>query len=389
METLKAELVEFQTLKDLKPLLACSGPCISVYMPLSALPPNQSGRANALTWKETLKRLDDKLDRYGSEGRELAESIADWDAMMQGRQSEGQAVALFRSSDFCRVTWLEEPVRARAVIGPRCYIRPLLPELTREKLFYVLALSKKNVRLVKCTLRDAQELAFPGGIATNFDEWMNTARPDHVMAKSAATGPSSGGAKGPMFTTSAGRETHDEYVAHFYRQLDRGVNELLRGRTEPLVLAGVEQELRLYREVNTYPHLADEAAQGAPNGLKSGEMHARAINALLRCYEMKVDRALAEYDHRVGGGASNRLKDVLKAAYDGRVLTLIVSDSLETTGSFDESTYTVRGRETGSLEDEDLVNDAVVQTALHAGQVLVAPNGKMPNGAPVAAIYRF
>lgn len=118
-------------------------------------------------------------------------------------------------------------------------------------------------------------------------------------------------------------------------------------------------------------------------------MHARAINALLRCYDNRVDGALAEYNHKVGAGASNRLKDVLRAAHDGRVLTLLISDSLETTGSFDESTYTVKGRETGASSDEDLVNDAAVQTILHAGQVLVAPNSKMPNGSPVAAIFRF
>jgi hypothetical protein len=389
METLKAELAEFQSLKDLKPILMGNGPCLSVYIPLSPLPPNQSVKANALLWKDTVKTLAERTGNYTPEARALRMGIADWDAITQGEQPRGQSVAAFRSPDTFRVTWVEEPVKPRAVAGPHFYVRPLLPELTRHKAFYLLALSKKNVRMLRCTLRASEEIPFSTGTATNFEDWMNTAKPDHLAAKSAATGPSSGGSRGPMSTTSYGRETQDEYVAHFLRQLDRGVNEMLRGRTEPLVVAAVEHELQLYREINTYPHLAEESVQGAPNGLKSGEMHARAINALLRCYENKVDGALAEYDHKVGGGATNRLKEVLKAAHEGRVLTLVVSDSLETTGSFDENTYTMKGRETGASGDEDLVNDAVVQTILHAGQVLVAPNGKMPNGAPAAAIYRF
>lgn len=389
METAKAELAEFQTLKDLKPMLSTDGPCLSVYIPLSTLPPNQSVKANLLLWRDTVKSLEEKIPQHGSAGRELLASIADWDAVTQGEQPQGQALAAFRSPAVFCVARVDEPVKPRAVIGPRFYVRPLLPELSNNKLFYLLALSKKNVRMLRCTLRASEELSFPAGTVSSFDDWMNTAKPDHLSAKSAATGPSSGSAKGPMFTTSYQRETQDQYVAHFYRQLDRGVNEMLRGQTHPLVLAGVEPEIALYREVNTYPHLAKEYVQGAPNGLKAGEMHARAIDALLRCYEKKVDAALAEYDHKVGGGATNRLKDVLKAAHEGRVLTLVVSDSLETTGSFDENTYTVKGRETGTSDDRDLVNDAVVQTILHAGQVLVAPNGKMPNGAPAAAIYRF
>jgi hypothetical protein len=389
MNSVKTIQGEFQTLKDLKAILASSGPCVSVYIPLSVLPPSQSARANALLWKQTVKSLEEKIANHGSQGRELVHSIADWDAVLQGEQPHGQAIGVFRSAEVFRIVWIEEPVKARAVIGPHFYIRPLLPELTRPKVFYLLALSKKNVRMLRCTLRSSEEIPLPGGIITSFDEWMHAAKPDHLAAKSATTGPSSGSARGPMFTTSYERETQDQYVAHFFRQLDRGVNEALRGRSEPLVLAGVEDEVARYRETNTYSYLAEEAVQGAPNGLKAGEMHARAINALLRCYDNRVDGALAEYNHKVGAGASNRLKDVLRAAHEGRVLTLLISDSLEATGSFDENTYTVKGRETGTSSDEDLVNDAAVQTILHAGQVLVAPNSKMPNGSPVAAIFRF
>jgi hypothetical protein len=218
---------------------------------------------------------------------------------------------------------------------------------------------------------------------------MNNVKPDHVLDNRASPGPGAGSSKGVMFSTSTDKEDKDEYLAHFYKQVDRGLNEMLRGKTAPVVPVGVEYELALYRALSTYPHLAEEGVQGAPNSLKAGEMHARALDAMSRQYGKKVDDALAEYNHKVGGGASNRLKDIIPAAHDGRVLTLLVSDSLETTGSFDETTYTVKGRETGTSEDEDLVNDAVVQTILHAGQVFVVPNSKMPNGAPLSAIFRF
>lgn len=218
---------------------------------------------------------------------------------------------------------------------------------------------------------------------------MNTAKPDHTTDNMGTGGPSTGHMKGVMFTTSSEREDKGEYLAHFFRQIDRGVQETLRGKSEPVVPAGVDYEVALYRTVNTYPNLSEQCVHGAPNGLKAGEMHARALQGMSRAYEKKVDELLAEYNHKAGGGASNRLKDVITAAHDGRVLTLLISDSLETTGVFDEATHSVKGRQTGTAEDEDLVNDAAVQTILHAGQVYVVPNGKMPNGAPIAGIYRF
>ncbi|MGC2661941.1 MAG: hypothetical protein WA324_28610, partial [Bryobacteraceae bacterium] len=76
-------------------------------------------------------------------------------------------------------------------------------------------------------------------------------------------------------------------------------------------------------------------------------------------------------------------------ANDGRVHVLLVSDSLESTGRFEENLHQVTVREDGAPEEEDLLNDAAVQTILHGGQVLVTSNPQMPNGAAMAALLRF
>lgn len=390
MNTLKAEVTQLQSVKDLKPLLSAQGPCLSVYTGFSAAPPGQSAKLNALEWREAVRSADSKLKQYGAQGREMLESVSDWDAVAPDGKPAGNSLAVFRSPDQFRVAWVNEHVPNRAVVGPRFYIRPLLRQVTRGAVFDILALSQKDVRMLRCTSRNSEEVPFPAGVKTNFDDWMNTAKPDHTSNNMETGGPSTGSMKGVLSTTSTTeREDKGEFLAHFFRQIDRGVNEILRSRNEPLVLAGVEYELSLYRTVNTYPHLAAEAVQGAPNGLKAGEMHARALEAMARCYRKKVDEVLAEYNHKAGGGASNRLKDIVTAAHDGRVLTLLISDSLESTGVFNEATHTVKARETGTSEDGDLINDAAVETILHAGQVYVVENGRMPNGAPLAAVFRF
>ena len=387
---MKGEVASFAHLKDLKSILPSQGPCISVYVRLSTLPNYQGTNANLLTWKDCLRSLETSIEKHGAEARELLQSITDWQSLFAGSRPEGKSIAVFRSPDVYRVAFLDEEVKSHAVIGPHFYVRPLLRELTKAKTFYLLALSQKNVRLLCCTATHSEEVKLSArGLATNFEEYMNPVKPDHGQSSDAAVGPSSGSSKGVVASTSTEKEDRDKYLSHFYKQIDRAVNDVLRGKTEPLVLAGVDYELSLYRDVNAYPHLSEEAVHGAPNGLKAGEMHARAFEAIARDYEKEVDDALAIYDHKVGAGASNRLKEIMPAVRDGRVMTLLVSDSLGQNGSFNESTYEVKGRESGSPEDEDLVNDAVVQAILHAGQVFVAPNTKMPNGAPLAAIYRF
>ena len=389
MNTEKAAITDFHGLKDLKPLLSSPGPCVSVYLTLASTAANQSAKANELGWRETIESIQPKLLAAGSEGGQLLETLTKWEAIWQDGEPQGKTIAVFRSPSEFKLTWLQEPVTNQAVVGPHFFIRPLLPELEKPKSFYILALSQKNVRLVHCTLRTSEEVAIPADTATSFEGYMDPVKPDHTRSNMTSTGPSGGHSKGVTGTTDTEREQKKEYLAHFFRQIDRGINDLLRGSSEPVVLAGVEYELAQYHGLNTYPHLLGEDVQGAPNSLKAGEMHARALDAITRSTDKRVDGILAEYDHKVGAGASNRLKDVVTAAHDGRVLHLLVSDSLEKTGTFDESTHSVKGHAANSSDEEDLVNDAAVQTILHAGQVYSVSNKKMPNGAPLAAVFRY
>jgi hypothetical protein len=399
MGSVKDREASLGTLDDLKTLLssAGTGPCLSVYVPLSndsTVGKNPNAKQNELRWRECLDAVDKQAAQFGEAGREILTSVRDWDSVApepgaEGRTQKGKSVAVFRSPDVFQVVLLDEEVPERAVFGRQFYVRPLIKELVRDRSFYLLALSQKNTRLLHCTMHTSEEISLPEPVKTDFEEWMNQRKPDHNLVYNAMASGAQGQA-GPsaLAPKGADAEAKDEYLVHFFQQLTDGVAGVLKGKTEPLVVCAVEYQIPLYRAVNTYPHLAAEAVHGAPNGLKSGEMHARAIDALNRCYETKVNDALALWNHKVGGGASSRLEDVVTAAHDGRVLTLLVSDSEERAGVFDEASHSVNTHVPAAVK-EDLVNDAAVQTLLHAGRLLVVPQDKMPGEAAVAAIFRF
>lgn len=394
MEAVK-EAASFENVSDLKPLLVATPPCLTIYFPLgdaSSEGRSPNPKQSKLRWKECLRGLEGKAAQSGPAGGELLESVrnlADL-APESALEGTGQTLVVFRSPDKFQASLLSQSLPERAVIGPHFFVRPLLADLVRDRVFYLLALSQKNTRLLRCDAKSSEAIPLPQDVKTDFEVWMNQVKPDHTAVYNAMTAGAQG-ASGPnaLAPKGADQDAKDEYLSHFFKQVDRGVSETLKGKTEPLILCGVEYELPVYTEVNSYPHLAPEQVRGAPNGLKAGEMHARALEALERVYGRTIEDALETMDHRVGGGASTRLKEVVTAAHDGRVLTLLMSDAQETTGVFDEATHSVKAKETGTADDEDLVNDAAVQTILHAGNVLVVPHNKMPNGSPVAAIFRY
>jgi hypothetical protein len=106
-------------------------------------------------------------------------------------------------------------------------------------------------------------------------------------------------------------------------------------------------------------------------------------------WEKNVDGALAMYEHLGSGRASADLEEIVRAAYDGRVLHLFVAQGAHPMGNFDDVTREVHTHGEEQPGDEDLINAAAVETLRHAGDVFVVPPAKVPHGSPMAAVMRY
>jgi Bacterial archaeo-eukaryotic release factor family 7 len=66
--------------------------------------------------------------------------------------------------------------------------------------------------------------------------------------------------RGVRFGVSGDHDSDAEYLRHFFGLVDRGLKETLNG--EPLFLAGVQEELSLYRKTAKYPHIFESECHG-------------------------------------------------------------------------------------------------------------------------------
>src|SRR6267143_51502 len=81
----------------------------------------------------------------------------------------------------------------------------------------------------------------------------------------------------------AGRRL-DEFLKHFFKEIDQRIHAILGRADAPLILAGVESETALYRRVNSYPHLAEQTVSGSPDGLTPRELYNRALDIVNRMF---------------------------------------------------------------------------------------------------------
>jgi hypothetical protein len=183
---------------------------------------------------------------------------------------------------------------------------------------------------------------------------------------------------------------HKEEIERFFRKVEKGIHEILRGEHEPLVLAGVEYLHPIYREVNTYPHLVEGGVTGNLDRMSPEEIGSKAWKIIEPRLEEERKRAAGIFHSlRDKGKASVELDKVIPAACRGRVGTLFVAVREHRWGSYDPGSDRLVLHSEEEPGDEDLLDLAAVCTLAGGGRVFVVEPEEVPGGVPVAATMRY
>ncbi len=146
------------------------------------------------------------------------------------------------------------------------------------------------------------------------------------------------------------REGREQEVERFFRAVDRAVWPALRDERAPLVLAGPQQWLPLYRESGRYSFTLAEGVTGSFENASAESLHEAAWPVARAAFEEDERKLLADYDRAAGSSlATDVLTEVAKAAVRGRVRRLFVQKGHLLFGSLDQETGAVvlHGRQEG------------------------------------------
>ena len=365
---------------DLKVLAAVDGPCLTAVVPLTD--PHIE-----IHVKNAIRGLQKKLAEQATDRKTVSSLLEPVFDLALTAKTEGiwaHALILFRSPGLFQYYLLHGQFKEAQTVDNRFHVRPLLRTLAHETRFHLLGLSQRHVRLLHCTQHRAQPAptrAFP----TNLHAWLNNRQPDHVLANRSSAGPSVGAMKGVVSSTSTDREREDEYLRHFFKEVDKGVTAHLHHETGPLLLAGVEHEIAIYRRVNSYKPTLEKVIIGSPDGMPDRTLHERAMEVVTNTFSEPLQRVMTTIRECVGTPRSSTdPRTIVQAAFEGRVLDLVIAANAEYFGVWNEETYSVEaGRR------EELLNAAALQTIRHGGQAFVLDERDMPVKADAAAVFRF
>jgi hypothetical protein len=370
-------------------------PSVSLYMPIHRVGPE--GQQNPIRLRNLLTEAEKRLLALGAKTPEVQAMLAPGEAMLSRRapsENPGLGLALFMSDEQSWEFRLPFAVEELLVVAQRFHLQPLLRALRPDGVFYVLALSQKQARLLEGTRHAVREIDLdnvPQGLA----EALRGEEPvKSIQFHTATSAPGGRGGDRPAIFHGhgGGEEAGKSDILRYFHQVDHGLREWLGTRQAPLVLAGVEYLLPLYQEANSYPHLVADGLTGNPDDLRAEELHARAWEIVRPLIIQPREAAVEKFKQLSGAGsplASTEVGEIVAAAYYGRVESLFARLGAQQWGRFDPETGQATLESGPTADNEDLLDMAAVQAYLNRGAVYVVPADQMPGWQPLAATFRY
>jgi hypothetical protein len=383
-------------LDELKNLVQNSQyPCVSLYLPMEKI--GGDTRQNPIRFKNLIREAESRLDELGlrhAETVNLLQPVMELDNT-DFWENQVQGLVIFTSPNLFRYYCLPISFPQLVVVGKNFHIKPLLNLINNDGKFYILALSQKNVKFYSGTryqLHEVEVENMPHNLAEILleDEFQKGVQHRIGIARgatSAAQHPGSVHGQG-----SPDREKHEEDILQFCYAVDSALREKLRGEKAPLILAGVEYLLPIYRQANTYPYLQETGISGNAETLKTEELNHAAWEIVAPLFQQEYQDLMAVYLQLAGEESSkiaNDIKAIIPDAYYQRIDTLFVPIKQHIWGKFDLENSTVDLHPEAEPDDEDMLDFAVIHTILNGGKVYTLEPEAMPSGVKVAAICRY
>lgn len=269
-------------------------------------------------------------------------------------------------------------------VNKHYYIQPLLPMISTNGSYGILSVSQENVRLLRCSGNSIEDIT-PETLTHSIDDWLGQAPEPQLQFHSVGKS----GDPARFFGHGSSDEDKKELTRQFFRDVEKEVTRTMKSYNDPLVLAGLETNLSMYRKINRYQRVVDNAFQNNPDTLTDSELRDGAWDIIREHFLAGLYSALDSWKHTPDQRKSVRLSELVPSSIMGKTQTLFVRKGAAAWGTYDESHNRVLFTNNPGPGDVELMNWLSIKVMETGGQVFLLESGEMPDQADVAGLYRF
>ena len=377
------------TLDQLKGLAQqTQSPSISIFLPTHRA--GQATRQDPIRFKNLLREAERWLLDSGMGPRAVSTFLQPAQALLDDAyfwQHQYDGLAVFLAADDFHTYHLPFHVEELLIIARSYYVKPVLPLFTNNGHYYILAISQNELRLFEGTRHSVGQIDLPEDTPASLDDALKFDDPEKQLQSRSV-----GGSEALFHGQGPGDEEQKVRIERYLNLVDAGLKEIFREQQAPLVLAGVEYLLPIYRQVSKYANIMEAGITGNPEQLRPEELQAQAWPIVEPYFRQEMETVIGQYQQLAGTGkAAANIEEIVAAAFQGRVDKLILAVDAQVWGTFNPDTGKVGHYQEKQSQEDDLalLDFAAMQTLQNGGFVYALSQKEMPVDSPILANFRY
>lgn len=383
------------TKSDLSALMEAAPPLgVSIFLPTHVR--GAEIRQDPIRLKNLAAGAREKLMAIGLSRAQADEFLAPALALVEDYrfwQHQNQGLALFLSGD--KATHYKVPLSLaeEVVVGSGFHVKPLLPMLAADGAFHVLTITHDRVRLFdasRFSLSETDSSDLPESLSEvkNEPDYENPAQAAPVARPNTASIDIS---NAQVYGDSP-EDWRKERLVEYVRRIASALEDRLASDAVPVVLVADAEAGGHFQKFSSLGSLLVGVVETNPEAMDETTLHEAAYAVMQPRLDKERQDATERFAALHGGGdarATTSMEDVVRAAYQGRIDTLLLTEDGAAPGRYDEDTDVVATRSEDTATGEDLLDAAAVRTLRHGGSVFVLPREELPGDAAAAAVLRY
>ena len=364
---------DFETLANIR-----EDYCVSIYIPTNRTGDAVNNGKDALNFKNQLQKVKHTLQELGMTEAQAKEYLQPahqlhGDNNFWHHQLEGLAVFLSKN----HFSYHRLPCRLDefTCVSKSFHLLQLVPLMSGDGIYYILALSLEKVRLLEATHYYVNELDVEGRIQQGLKEVEKYYEFEKGLESKSGLVPN------PQNRNGQGelKPTKKDLVEEYFRNVVVGLKKIVLTDRTPIVMAGVDYLHPIFKEVAHGLNVMPQGIHGNPDMMKAKELHTKSWDMVEAYFNKERERNREAYGDWAGTGkTSYDINRIVPAAFNGRVDTLFVGRGQHQWGRFDKETQELELHDSFKYGDEDLVSKAAVQTILNGGNAYLVDKAEMP-----------
>lgn len=365
-------------------------PSISMYMPTE---PGDKDK-NRIMFKNSISKAKDMAKEKGFDTTNLEKSMRPFITMAEDLEflvGQREGLAVFINDEGAKVFRLPHKFQEAVMVDKIFHIKPLMPIITEDADFFILQLSKNQIKLYEADRFEIKEIEIEG-LPKNMDDALQyDISQIHFGKIPQKTGTVGQNSISTYHGHGIGDETEKEFTLRFCQVIEKYISGYIKGKNKPLIIAAVDYIQSIYKEASSFENILPKGISGNPDMMTPDELRKEGWEIIRPEFLNYINEAKKLYGNMSGSDkVSESLHEIVKASRFQRIDTLFLSmDAPEILGVYDEENNLVNSDNPSDEKAEDLIGMSVRQTLLNGGKIYYIPQDEMPNKNHIGAILRF